>query len=167
MSERTFALRSWLHLLIWPGLAVWAAIPVWLLVVGLISGELAAVIAGIVLGLLVCVASLDSSSIVFRSAARVSVDEEGIEGRPLLGKRIRLGWDEIAEVRDLSRPRRRRGDVDELLLVGADGRRRIAVGNMLPRFEELAAEIDRRTPNARRTRDDRPFWKRQVFPYLR
>ena len=169
MRKATFVLPWWVYLAGGAYAVVYLGLPLWLVVGGVAEGVPGAVVAGALFGVFVCLSFFETSSVVFRSAAQVTVDDAGIRAKPLLGKETTLRWEEIGEVRDVShlRTARWRGGVEQLLLVAGDGRRRIAVGSMLRRFDELVAVIERCTPHARRTRDDRPFWKREILFFRR
>ena len=165
VTKTTFAIPWWVHLGVLGWFVVYGGLPIWILASGIAWADTQLILIGVGWGALFSLASLHTSSVIFRSAARVTVDGDGIKGKPLLGKRTTLCWDEIGEIRDLTVQPRPQRPVEQLLLVTADGHRKIAVGDSLRGFDELVAVIERQTPNARRTRDDRPSWKREVSFY--
>lgn len=97
-----------------------------------------------------------------RVADRITVTEAAITGRPLVGRRVEMRWEDIDEIRefvvsDVGGKRK------QTRLFSGD-RRRIAIDGRLPHFDELMEVINIKAPDARRTTDQRSWWRRQLLP---
>jgi hypothetical protein len=146
-ERSSFAVKRSTAVLIWPSLFIWTLMPLPFLVVALAIRPLWGIIFFAALFLF-------AAAFVWLNAYRglrewansVTVSADAIEARSLLGRTVRLRWEQVGKRQEF---RRGFDNRPHIRLVSLDGRTKIWLDGEMPGFSRLATYVRDRTAHAR------------------
>jgi hypothetical protein len=156
-ERSSFAAKRSTVVLIWPSLFLWTLMPLPALVVALAIRPLWGIIffAAFFLSAAAFV-SFNAYRGLREWAKSVTVTADAIEARSLLGRTIRLRWEQVRERQEF---RRGFDNRPHIRLVSQDGRTKIWLDGEMPGFSRLAAYVRDKTAHARAA-DTRRWFER-------
>jgi len=163
-AAREFVEPGWARVHFWAGFFLIVAFPTFLLVLAITQRSVAGVILGVAFAVVAVPLILEGIFFATQVGSRVVVTSDAVAARSILGRTTSLRWEDIGEVREfvvsgfggLKRKQAR--------LFSETGNSRIALDARLRGFDELLEIVHERTAHARRTTDERSWWRRQFLP---